>query len=70
MSKIPFVLVISAAFTIVGTAANGANFQARDKGPSTRATVICPPGTCSRIGTDKAYSLDRCSAANCNKKSK
>ena len=68
MSKLAFVLMISAAFAIFGTAANGANFQARDKGANTRTTVICPPGTCSRVGTDKAYSLEFCSAANCKKK--
>ena len=68
MRRIPFVLAIAAAFTILGTATNAANFQARDKGANTQATVTCPPGTCSRVGTDKAYSLDRCSAANCKKK--
>jgi hypothetical protein len=68
MRRIPFVVAIAAAFTIFGTAANAANFQARDKGANTQATVFCPPGTCSRIGTDKAYSLSYCSAANCKKK--
>jgi len=68
MRKVLSVLAMSAAFAILGTTANGANFQQRDKGPGTQATVICPPGTCSRVGTDRAYSLDRCSPANCRKK--
>jgi len=68
MSKVFLIVTMSAGFAILDMAAHAANFQQRDKGPGTQATVICPPGTCSRVGTDRAYSLDRCSPANCRKK--
>ena len=64
-------LIAVSFFAFLAMSISSAHAQYRkDRDPNAQVKVVCPAGTCGRLGGGVASGLQFCSAANCKKKAK